>query len=214
MKRIGFALAVCLASAATSASAQDFSGAYVGLGAGLHMAAGSRFDYDDPPGTLTGQTNVNFRLGFGVAASVGYRWTDSMRLEAELSYRSAGLDNMGAFDATGTQKALSLMANVLLDVGEGENFHPYIGGGIGLANNSWNNVTVPTSPVWDDSQKKLQWQAIVGLEMPINPQTHWFVDYRYIASTDNAFNTIPPQARAHGIDLSSHNLMVGVRHSF
>ena len=213
MNKIGFAFALGVAFAATGAGAQEL-GPYVGLGAGLHMAEGSRFEYDDPPGTLAGRSNVNFRLGLNVAASVGYRWSDSLRIEAELSHRSARLDDIGSSPATGTQRSLSLMANVLFDVGVGENFYPYIGGGIGLANNSWNDVTVPTSPVWDDSQKKMQWQAIIGLEMPINAQTHWFADYRYIGSTDNRFHTIPPQALAHGIDIMSHNVLIGVRHAF
>ncbi|MGE4065058.1 MAG: outer membrane beta-barrel protein [Rhodospirillaceae bacterium] len=213
MKKIGVALALGLAFTASGAGAQEL-GPYVGLGVGLHMPEGSRFDYDDPPGTLAGRSNVNFRLGFNVAASVGYRWSDFLRIEAELSHRSASLDDVGDKPATGSQKSLSLMANVLFDVGVGENFHPYIGGGIGLANNSWNNVTVPTSPVWDDSQKKMQWQAIIGLEMPINAQAHWFADYRYIGSTDNGFHTIPPQALAHGIDIMSHNVLVGVRYAY
>lgn len=213
MKKIGFVLALGLASAASSASAQQ-QGPYVGLGLGLHMASGTRLDYQQPPGTQAGMTNANFRLGFGVAASAGYRWNDSMRLEAELSHRTVKLDNIAVEDATGSQKALSLMANVLFDVGVGENFYPYIGGGVGLTNNSWNSVSTPTSPIYDDSDKRLQWQVIVGLEMPINAQTHWFADYRYIQSTDNEFNTIPSRARAVGIDFSSHNVMAGVRHRF
>lgn len=213
MKRIGFAVALGFAAAASGASAQEL-GPYVGLGLGLHMAKGTAFDYQEPPGTKVGMSDANFRLGFGVAAAAGYRWNDSMRLEVELSHRSTGLDNMGPEDAEGKQNSLSVMANVLFDIGVGENFHPYLGGGIGLSNNSWSDVETPTSPVYDDSQKKLVWQAIVGLELPVNARTNWFADYRYIGSVDNEFNTIPPRARAVGIDFSSHNVMVGVRHRF
>ena len=159
-------------------------------------------------------SDANFRLGFGVAAAAGYRWTDSMRFEAELSYRGTSLDNVGPEDAEGKQSSLSIIGNVLFDVGAGQNFYPYFGFGVGLANNSWSNVKTPTSPVYDDSKKKLVWQAIVGLELPVNQQTNYFVDYRYIGSVDNEFNTIPARARVVGVDLSSHNLMVGVRHRF
>lgn len=213
MKKIGFALALGLAFAASNANAQDV-GPYVGLGVGLHSASSTRFDYQQPPGTQAGMTNANFRLGFGVAASAGYRWSESMRLEAELSHHSTSFDNIAVEDAEGRQSSLSLMANVLFDIGVGENFHPYIGAGVGIANNSWSEVQTPTSPVYDDNNKKMQWQVIVGLEMPINAQTNWFLDYRYVASVDNEFSTIPTFARAVGVDLTSHNLMVGVRHSF
>jgi len=136
------------------------------------MADRTSFDYEDPVGTLAGMSNANFRLGYNIAASAGYRWNDSMRLELELSHRSAALDNIAAEDADGTQKSVSLMANLLFDIGTGTNFYPYIGGGVGLANNSWNNVQTPTSPVYDDNNKKMVWQAIVGLELPINERTH------------------------------------------
>ena len=155
MKKIGFALGIA-AAASSSASAQE-RGPYVGLGLGLHMADRTRLDYEEPPGSKTGMSDANFRLGFGVAAAAGYRWTDSMRFEAELSYRGTSLDNVGPEDAEGKQSSLSIIGNILFDVGAGQNFHPYLGLGVGLANNSWSNVKTPTSPIYDDSKKKLVW---------------------------------------------------------
>lgn len=216
MKKTAFALGLGFAAASSITGAQAQEGPYVGLAAGLHMAEGSRFDYEEPPGTKVGQTDVNYRLGYGIAGSIGYRWSDSLRLELELSHRSAGLDDAGGGTqaADGKQKSLSAMANVLFDVGVGQNFHPYIGAGVGIANNSWSNVQTPTSPVYDDSDKRLIWQAIVGLELPINARTHWFVDYRYIGSGDNQINTLPARARIVGLDMMSHNVMAGIRFSF
>ena len=155
MKRIGFAFALGVAAVAlnTSARAAEAGTPYVGLGLGLHMADSTRLDYQDPPGSKAGMSNANYRLGFGVAAALGYRWSETLRLEAELGYRGAGLDNIGPEDAEGKQSSLSLMANVVFDIGEGTNFQPYTGGGIGLANNSWGNVKTPTSPIYDDSKK-------------------------------------------------------------
>lgn len=212
MKKPLLALGLVLTAAGSAQAAE--SGAYAGLGAGLHMAASSQFDYEAPPGTWAGESAVNFRLGYAVAASAGYRWSESLRTELEISHRSAGLDNIAAEDAAGRQSSLALMANVLFDVGVGTNFYPYIGGGVGLANNKWKSVKTPTSPVYSDSDKRMQWQGIVGFEMPINPQTNWFVDYRFVGSTGNQFNTIPTQARVVGVDQESHNVMVGVRYAF
>jgi hypothetical protein len=73
MKRIEIALALGLAATATNTHAQDALGPYVGLGVGLHMADSTLFNYQQPPGTQAGGTNANFRLGFGIAASAGYR---------------------------------------------------------------------------------------------------------------------------------------------
>ncbi len=212
MKKTILALGLGLAVAGNAHAAEN--GPYAGIGAGLHMATKSAFDYEAPPGTWAGESDVNFRLGYAVAASAGYRWNDSIRTEIEVSHRSASLDNVAVEDAEGRQSSLALMANLLFDVGMGTNFYPYIGGGIGLSNNRWHSVKTPTSPVYSDSAKKLQWQAIVGFEMPINAQTNWFVDYRFIGSNDNEFNTIPAQARVVGVDMQSHNLMVGVRYAF
>lgn len=206
---IGFGL--CAAGNAQAADA----GAYASLGAGLHMANKSNFQYEDPPGTLAGSSNVNFDLGFGVAAAAGYRWTDTIRTELEISYRTASMDNIALEDADGKQSSLSAMANFLIDVGIGTNFYPYIGAGIGIADNRWKGVKTPTSPVFNDADKKMQWQAIIGAELPINARTSWFVDYRFIGSPDNSYNSIsPPAARVIGADSQSHNLMVGVRFGF
>ncbi len=213
MKKTLFALSLGLATVASNVQAADV-GPYAGIGAGLHMATKSAFDYESPPGTWAGESDVNFRLGYALSASAGYRWNDFTRTEIEISHRAAGLDNIAAEDAAGRQSALAISANVLFDVGVGTNFYPYIGGGVGLANNKWKSVKTPTSPVYSDSNKAMQWQAIVGVEMPINAQTNWYVDYRFVGSTSNDFNTIPTLARVVGVDLQSHNLMVGARFRF
>ncbi len=84
MKRIGFALALGFAAVAstTGARAQDAIGPYVGLGLGLHSAASTNLDYEDPVGTKAGMSNAKFRVGFNVAAAAGFRWNDYMRFEA------------------------------------------------------------------------------------------------------------------------------------
>lgn len=214
MKKFILALGVAFASASSAQAAE--MGGYAGIGAGLHMANKSAFSIQSPPGTQTGGSDANFNLGYGVAASAGYRWSDSLRTELELSYRAAGLDNAGTEEAEGKQTSISAMANILFDVGMGTNFQPYIGAGVGIADNKWRHVKTPTSPVFTDANKRLQWQAIVGVEMPINARTNWFLDYRFIGSSENEYNSISgsPATRIVGVDNLSHNLMLGLRFAF
>ena len=178
MKNTALALGLCIAALMPFAANAAEPGPYVGIGAGLHMAAGSAFESLTPQGATYATGTVNYKLGYGIAAAIGYRWSDSVRLELELSHRAAGLDDMvtsdrGTEEAAGRASSVSAMANVLFDVGVGQNFYPYIGGGVGLANNSWSDVSTPTSPPYfNDSDKRLQWQAIIGLELPVGERTN------------------------------------------
>jgi opacity protein-like surface antigen len=220
MKKTALTLGLCAAALIPSAASAAEIGPYVGLGAGLHMAVGSAFESQTLSALPYATGTANYELGYGLAAAIGYRWSESVRLELELSHRAAGLDDIvtsdrGSEEASGRQSSVSAMVNVLFDVGVGQNFYPYIGGGIGMANNSWSNVSTPSSPpFFNDSDKRLQWQAILGLELPVGERMHWFVDYRFVGSESNVFNSNPVGSRVAGVDFGSHNLMIGVRYTF
>jgi len=220
MKNTALALGLCTSALTPFAANAAEPGPYVGIGAGLNMAVGSDFEVQTASGFQYASGTVNYDLGYGIAAAIGYRWSDTVRLELELSHRAAGLDDIvrsdvGSEEAAGRQSSVGVMANILFDVGVGQNFYPYIGGGVGLANNSWSNVSTPTSPpFFNDSDKRLQWQAILGLELPVSERTNWFVDYRFVGSEGNVFNSNPVGSRVAEIGYGSHNLMVGVRYTF
>lgn len=213
MKRVGIAIGLGLISMTSTAFAAD-PGPYVSVGASVHLPEATAFAYEQPPGTKTGQSRADYSMGYGLALAAGYRWSESMRLELEVGMRHAGVDDVGPETASGHQTAISGMVNVLFDVGIAQGIYPYVGGGVGLASNRWKNVQTATSPVWSDNDTKMQWQAIVGAELPINDRTAWFIDYRYIGSTDNEYQSVPSGARVVGVDNMSHNVLVGVRYSF
>lgn len=206
MKKIGFVLGLGFAALASSATSAAELGPYVSGAAGLHFAESTAFKIERP-GLATIGSAVKFETGYNLVAALGYRF-DNMRTELEVGYRKAGADTVD-----GSQGAISGSVNVLFDVGIAEGIYPYIGGGVGIANNRWDSVQSGFGPTFHDESAKFQWQAIVGAEMDVGPRTALFIDYRYIGSTDNSYSA-GPAATAVGADAMSHNVMVGVRYNF
>ncbi len=206
MKKIGFVLGLGLATLLSGAASAADSGPYVSGAAGLHFAEGTAFDIEQPtlPTTVGA---VKFETGYNLVAALGYRF-ENMRAELEVGYRTAGADTVD-----GNQSAISGSVNVLFNVGIAQGIYPYIGGGVGIANNRWDSVQSGFGPIYHDESAKFQYQAIVGAEMDVGPRTTLFVDYRYIGSTDNSYRA-GPAATAVGADAMSHNVMVGVRYNF
>lgn len=216
MRKLKCALLAVLAifAAVPAAVADGEQGPYIGLGFGLHEAGNSTVSAEIPAGSPAVQNRVTFDTGWGAIGTIGYKWPQSFRTEFELGYRNATVGDVAGAPWLGRQSAVTLMGNILYDVGVGTAFQPYVGGGAGLAITKWSDVRAAGTPVFSDRSSKFQWQGIVGVTVPLRDRIDAFVDYRYANSLNNRFNSDPTGSLVSGHDDASHNVFLGLRFTF
>lgn len=134
--------------------------------------------------------------GLGVGLVYGRELDSGLRLEGELNYRFADIDTIGTTPYAGRATNLSLMFNMIYEIGldrgysygggGGGAIRPYLGIGGGgalvrLENLSTDLVTIDLN---DDSYA-FAYQFIGGVGFEVTSDSIFSVDYRYIV-TDNA----------------------------
>jgi opacity protein-like surface antigen len=226
---VAFIGALAGLNAASSALAQDTmtvaQGPYVSFAAGASQPDPSHVFVSNPTTTPGVNAKTTFDTGIAFSAALGYRWQRGLRTEAEMNYRQAEINDIAGARATGRQKVLGFMGNMLFDIdlGEDQRFRPYIGGGAGVGYNKWKHVratesgTFPVgSPQFDDRDTVFQWQAIGGFNHAINENIDAFVEYRYIGLQNVKFYTTSPLgfSSISRHNDRSHNLMLGMRFNF
>ena len=222
MKNMKIALLGTLAGLCTASTAFA-QGPYFSVGGGLNQPEDSSVNYTIPSTTgTTTPAETTFDMGYILSGALGYQWENGFRTEAEVNYRQASINDIAGAGAPGRQKALSVMGNVLYNIGDYNSFKPYVGGGAGYVWNKWKNVTGNPSatfalgtPNFTDRDGAFQWQAIGGVSHPFTERMDGFVEYRYIGTINNRFQSgVPGAGTASSHDDRSHNLLVGVRFKF
>ena len=216
MKLLNRTLLPFIAAAAVSspALAAEEYGPYIALGAGYHNALSSTVTSEIPVGGTPAQNRVTFNGGWGIHGAIGYKWPEDFRSEFEFGFRNATVSAVDSASWLGRQSAVTLMANILYDVGVGTTFQPYVGGGAGLAITKWDGVRGTGSPIFTDTSSKFQWQGIAGVTIPLREQIDLYIDYRYANSLKNRFDSDPTGSRISGHDDASHNVFLGLRYAF
>jgi opacity protein-like surface antigen len=135
---------------ATPALARDKT-LYLGIEAGALWAKDVNLDLTPDPFDIDGSVDdfisIDHKMGYDIDAIFGYDG-GMVRAEIELGYKRASHDEYGIrvpdfeldewspqeqFDADGSTRYLSIMTNLLLDVGNEDGFSFYAGPGIGFA---------------------------------------------------------------------------------
>lgn len=145
----------------------------------------------------------NYKTGYAVAGFFGYRWTEGLRVEGELSYRRNKLESI-KFDCyeslTGYYihkkphlNQFAIMANVLFDI-DVEYWNgcywpimPYVGAGLGYSHQNLHFKKFEESGYegfdyfrFSRKGSGFAWQVIFGLMYQINPCTDISVEYRML----------------------------------
>ena len=221
MKYIQRALLAAVAGMAMS-SAAFADNPYLSFGGGFSLPQDSNVDIRRPPAFAPVNANVTFDTGYILSGAAGYRWDSGFRTELELNFRKSTINDIAGAGSTGSQKVFGLMGNILYDFNPKGMWNPYIGGGLGIGWNKWNNVqagrsaTFPTgiSPVYNDRDSAFSWQGIAGLSHPFSERVDGFVEYRYMNLFNNKFAGTPTPSFASRHNDHSHNLLVGLRFNF
>lgn len=186
--------------------------------------------FDVPGGRITTDSNS----GDVLLLNSGYQFAQwgfgSLRAEAELGYRSNGIDGQ-SFTPDGTTgkvtlanpsghtQVWSLMFNAINDFRPGTGFDPYVGVGIGYARVDFHNYGVAplgagTQGVGlvDDVDGDFAYQGIVGFRSQLTQRLDLDVNWRYFTVNSLSLNNSADQSV--GSDYTSSAIMVGLDYSF
>lgn len=167
---------------------------------------------------------ARFENGFYGSLAGGYDFGD-FRTEIEIGYRQNELSGFSKSDFFGTEldtnvdrtaRVLSYMFNGFYDVPTKTKLTPYIGGGIGIARVSWNDIQVgpvevidferPDDKETEDEVHTFAYQFGAGLTYPINKRLDLSLDYRYFVAHEPKFEAsgkgFDTEYQAHTVGLS------------
>ncbi|TVV76110.1 outer membrane protein, partial [Sphingomonas solaris] len=214
------AIMAALATTALAAPAMARDGAwYVGAEGGGMIVEDLKYDLTNAAGaTVNNAYNVDSKYGFDVDGIVGYDF-GAFRLEGEVGYKRAEVDEINGRRAGGNTTALSFMVNGLLDFGSDDGISGYVGGGAGVARVKGAINRFRTAPqaeviLLDDSDTRFAYQAIAGVRAPITTNIDIGLKYRFF-NVDNVKTVAvtPANSRAE-TRFRSHSLLATIAYNF
>ena len=188
-----------------AAMAADTEGWYVGADAGVNFAQDTKFDSTD---------KVKFDTGYGILGQVGYDFRGPLRAEAELGWRSNGVNKINAAKAKGSIDPATLMFNVYYDFHNSSAFTPFLGVGIGAAYLNVDNARPKgVAKGVDDGDRVFAYQGIAGVSYALDNNWSLKGSYHYLRTTDGRFKDKSDGTRADA-NYKSHALFVGFTYAF
>ncbi len=183
----------------------------------LGAAFVSDADYTEQGVTLDMKFEVD--TGYTVSGAIGNKFK-SGRIEGEVAYQSSEIDQFTAsaggasvsIDTSGDVSVLSFLVNGYYDFILDSKVSPYIGGGIGFAQISTNDITLTalgqSVSLPDQDDTVFAWQIGAGIGYALNDKLALDLGYRFFTSSDAEFDG------GSKIEFASHNFTAGLRYSF
>jgi opacity protein-like surface antigen len=176
---IGAAATAAMLAGAGAASAQGY---YLKGFGGWTMPQNNDFTLEDRNLGVGGSSGLDYDSGYILGAAAGYEVNPHVALELEYAYRNsdATLKNTGA---SGTMKSNAFMANAIYKfdgIGPNGAFKPYIGGGLGAADQRYN----PDGFGSLDGDYNFAYQVITGVAYDVAPNWTLNGEVRYFGITD------------------------------
>jgi len=219
-------IAALILSLPAIVQAQPISGVYIGAGAG----AAWREQITETTANGTRMT-ISGGTGFVGVASLGYAFSNGIRLEVEGNYRTGPigttavtLPNGMRFSSTsGRMIHYGGMANALYEASLASlgapAISPYIGVGIGYGVTDFSRASSPsragmrlTAATLSGNSGSLAYQAIGGLSFSLAqyvPGLAVTLEYRYHVVTGSA-----PSRNSYTPDSANHSALLGLRYTF
>ena len=199
-------LTVLLLALSQGAYAQSYKW-YAAFGAGPSFLGDN--DVSQAGLTLTG----TFDTGAAGYGAVGAIFND-FRAEGELFVSVNDFDTVEAggagASASGDVSAVALMANGYYDFQTGSKWRPYVGGGIGFANVSINDLASLGFFLADDDDTVFAYQLKAGIAYQFSPRWEGTLGYRYFGTQDGDF-TDSTGAAFTSDGLQEHVVEIGAR---
>ena len=166
---------------ASPAVARDRS-LYLGIEGGLLWAKDTKFDLRGPQ-RVDNALVIDHKMGYDIDALFGYD-AGYVRAELELGYKRASHDKYdvrgdgsATIDADGNTRYISIMTNLLLDVGNEDGLSFYAGPGAGFAWGKYKVGDNTGSETFKDGG--VAWQLIAGVRYAVSPNIDVGAKYRY-----------------------------------
>ena len=203
-------------AATGSAQAEGF---YLGAFGGLNF-----LDEADGTANVGGPSDITVEvesdLGWVAGAVAGFAFDFGLRAEAEVAYRMNALDRATlspvSVDLEGDTTALSFMGNLWFDFLPDGTIRPFIGGGLGMAQVSLNDVEVGPlggGTFVDDSDVVFAYQLGGGVAFQVAPGLDLTAEYRYFGTENPDFELEVAPIDAE-YEYSSHSVLFGLRYTF
>lgn len=158
---------------------------------------------------------------FGLGAGYKYKW---FRTDVTADFATASRIEGGSGIANGFYSnkidALTILANVYLDLGEWSGFTPYVGAGIGGSKLSvreftYSPVMFPVAmPPQETSKWNFSWAVTGGVAFRFAPNLLLDIGYRYVKLGDAVHGFKPPlgMVRLDFKDLTAQEVRIGLRY--
>jgi len=179
-------------------------GFYFAVGGGLNHVSDDRVKSS---GTVN--NSIEYNNGYAAQGAIGYKYTNGLRSEVELSYRKNDVDDIAGARTSGHNDVTSAMVNVLYDFDITDSFDTYVGAGAGVAHVDYDRVRTAAGTQLDDSDTTPAVQLIAGASYPIADATEAFVDYKYFHATNPDFTN--PAGANTKTDYDASTVVVGLK---
>ena len=236
MRKLAIVVALSSTVLATPALARN-NAWYVGGDFGAMIVEDIPFDFGAGPiiPTGTSQVEIDHEYGYDGALFVGYD-LGAFRLEAEVSYRTAQLDQLetvillpgdGSVAGSGGARpsivadagggrtsALAFMVNGMFDFGDEDGISGFVGAGAGIARVSYSNLRRFSNQgaFLDDSDTGFAWQVVAGVRQAISDNIDITVRYRWFNVDD--IRTVNWRGQESQSRFRSHSLLGGITFNF
>jgi outer membrane protein OmpA-like peptidoglycan-associated protein/opacity protein-like surface antigen len=231
-------LATTLLTLPLIARAEPVQGVYVAGAAGVNLLARSVGDAEIPLLQALQATGVSDRselrwdLGWAGIASLGYGFSNGLRIEAEGSFRENSLDRATVFGAVASQigghaRSYGAMGNVLYDFNTpGWSVTPYLGLGLGYVWHEYDGLRGTFGRVRagiDDTDGSFAYQAMAGLSMDLGiAGLALTAEYRFLGTlfpemellASNAVTRTPLGQGTLEVGNYNHSVLIGLRYNF
>lgn len=158
--------------------------------------------------------------GFGINGAVGYRFDDA-RVELEVAYTNNNVEGVTVNDLAevpldGNIESAQFMVNGYYDIPTKSRFSPYIGGGVGVATLTADDVEANIPGIGalelDDTGASFVFQVKAGVAYEISEQASAFLGYRLHGIPGQNFDAFNADFDAD--TLLVHSLQLGARYEF
>lgn len=190
-------------------------GPFIKLHGGLNLALDTDFDGSSSGSFPSGDANLKAGSIVGIAG--GYKFSRNFSLELEYAYRSNDIDSIDGPSGTrladgGDLASVAIMTNAYYYFDVAESWSPYIGVGVGLAQEIDSDVRLTqVSDQRDLEDEGFAWQLILGAEVALDTNWRIFGEGRYFTAPSPE---ITNRNGSYEIDYENVNLLVGVGYQF